>query len=274
MLAIAKADVKTESLPQGVLIREIDVKIRIRALEWRVIVTLDSAEKYEKLVNAVKKMGESKLVQGNALWETELEGLRTRLERVLRTTRSRRGLIDGVGLITQSLFGLATDADVKEVRVKVEENRRMLQEVTHWSSEWTSVVNATFHLARENRRFLRNLTTVFANHLQVSHRLAQLRAAMQDAKQCAEERRRIRDDLEDGLLTETIFPRDYFEQLRTIKKWIAPPEWYYTHVRVRPLRGSNAFEARLPLVNTRRLLSYELQIFPIFSSEHSKAAQL
>jgi hypothetical protein len=112
-IAMAQANVTTRALPQGVLIREADVKIR--ALEWRVIVTLDNAETYDDLVGAITQLAEDESITSNKLWNMELKGLESRLQRVLRATRSRRGLIDGIGLITHSLLGIATDADVEEV---------------------------------------------------------------------------------------------------------------------------------------------------------------
>ena len=245
--------------------READV--RIRTLEWRVIVTLDGPEDYGEMIKAVDKLKSNNVVQISAYWSAELAGLENRLQHIIRTTRRRRGLIDGVGVIAHSLFGMATDSDVDEVKAKVEENRRALKEVTHWSREWTTVVNATYQLAKTSRQYVRNLTVQFADYTQVNQGMVELRAALHDAERRADERQRIKDDLEDGRLTETIFPKEYFTRLQTMEDWIEPREWYYSYVRVHPLWGNNAFVARLPLVGQKKLLSYELETFPVFTND-------
>jgi hypothetical protein len=48
--------------------------------------------------------------------------------------QGKRGLLDGIGLITHHLFGIATDAEVEEVRKHVEENRAALRQANHSKS--------------------------------------------------------------------------------------------------------------------------------------------
>jgi hypothetical protein len=55
-------------------------------------------------------------------WRAELERLRAHLPRG-RHNRSKRGLMDVVGFLSQRLFGTATDSEVQQLQDKVLENR-------------------------------------------------------------------------------------------------------------------------------------------------------
>ena len=128
--------------------------MEIWAMEWHVIVMLEEQQDFTDICKAIVQ------VKKHVLLNNEVWGLECYLER-LKTHWARRGIIDGVGLIDHSLFGVATDLELIKLSKKKQENRQALQHITYWSHQWTSVVNVSYTIARQNRMAVTNLTKLW-----------------------------------------------------------------------------------------------------------------
>jgi hypothetical protein len=70
-------------------------------------------------------------------WTGELQRLRAHLPEV-SSSRTKRGLVDVVGLLSQGFFGTATEQEVRELRRKVLENRNSLNGILHVQKQFNS----------------------------------------------------------------------------------------------------------------------------------------
>jgi hypothetical protein len=187
--------------------------MRIRAKEWKVIVTVEEEPiNFSVLDTAIRELLDNDYVKHNVYAATQATDFKQELAR-LKNHRRRRGLIDGVGLIAHSLFGLATDSEVAEIKAKVEENRAALQGITTWANDWLTVVNASHQAAILNRITINNLTREVTDAFAIQEALGTVNRRLHEVGQEVLRQQRIRDDLEDGRLTELIFSPHLFQSL-------------------------------------------------------------
>ena len=254
---------KITPLPEGLLQRSIEVRMAVNI--WKVIVTIedDSYNWNETLHNFYHT--NKPFVSGRATWPSVmLQNLMNRV-RALSTRhnrRTKRGLINFIGQLSNSLFGTATESEITEIREKIEENRQLNQDISTWQKQYIAVVNRTKNEVIENRKLLNNITS---NMYQVTdaikyiiyvqdivHRLEVIQARQQV----------IIHDLEQGRLTENILP---LSDLMKIVDGSLPYHWYYRYCTVNPLWDEGlVFEVRLPTVSNHPTLGFHLQAFPIW----------
>ena len=67
------------------------------------------------------------------------------------TQQSRRGVVNGIGSAIKFLFGTATDSEMQEVRVILDEMRRDQDTTLHWIDQFTVTINHTYGEIQINR---------------------------------------------------------------------------------------------------------------------------
>jgi hypothetical protein len=195
---------KMETLRSGVLLREADIVLK--AKEYRIIVTIDKTVINTKpILNVLEEMARSSGVEGAVYLKNRVRIMQHEVQSVERWVRSharsKRGLVDGVGLITHALFGLATDGEVKEVRQKVEENRRALQRMTTWEGQRMAVINATYQAATANREAINLIGVVMDNFFQLNAKATQIHMEVIHLLRAMDYLKALEDDLNRGVLT-------------------------------------------------------------------------
>lgn len=258
-------------LPSGVLQRTVDVKLRTR--EWNVIVTVEEEViNWEPLLSALTEFRKRKEVTSSGWATAQTLDMLHRIQKLQHQRprrRVKRGLIDGIGIIAHSLFGLATDQAVEEVRSKVEENRNQLNKLTQWKKDSLAVINATYEAVRSTRRYLNEMTTTLHYAIAVTHTIMTVKDQLVAFEKAQNRHLQIRADLERGRLTELLFPLDLFDNLtRTnLEHWL-PREWYYRWCKVQPLWDSlNRYVVTLPLVGGDVYRGYEVRTYPVWGPD-------
>ena len=157
-------------------------------MEWRLIIALDNVpahitatieEEIETATDYLTKMDDNSAQDVHRdYWVRRLH----RARRLLRQTptasgfpedrplsrhgdgqrRERRGALDFIGAVSKSLFGTATDADVRLVHDAVVENRRTLNGIIHRENLKLTLYNATCAQIQENRHALNELVNTSA----------------------------------------------------------------------------------------------------------------
>jgi len=191
--------------------------------------------------------------------------------------RLRRGAMDFVGSIGKSLFGLATDSEVKSVRKAVEQLQQKQAQLVTLSREFTTVINHTYseiainrkqldllneavsrateHLAQDIAKLFTTVTSI-NRRLDAETFLYELERACQLYVQAHEAFQRRRENMAAGRLSENLLPPDLLRQvLKTIPTdkayMVDPPAWYYQNILVVPIQMDEklVYRARLPMVD-------------------------
>ena len=68
--------------------------------------------------------------------------------------RTRRGVVNGVGHAMRFLFGTATDSELKEVKLVLEEMQRNQDTTLLWIDQFTIAINHTYEEAQINRNHI------------------------------------------------------------------------------------------------------------------------
>ena len=117
-------------LHQGLLQKKME--LRITSKLWKVVITVeDSSTQWNEVMRVVTRLTDFNYSHMDEWSHAKLGQLRHRINHISHAYRRRqkRGLIDGIGVVAHSLFGLATDADIAELKEKIEENRRWQQKM-------------------------------------------------------------------------------------------------------------------------------------------------
>ena len=294
-------------IPKGVMQQRMDI-FTIR-LEWKVVVVLEMPEaavadiqgEIDALRYFINNIGrnKSRFIRLK-FWNNELN----RLEHQLNTSapRPKRGILDIVGQISKSLFGTATNADVSEVRNKINENRDSLNAVIHHQNDMLTIINITRQEVEDSRSALNQLINgtnelrqwatsamstlssditglMYYNLISEKVELVERHLDLLDMiKSTYQGHRRF---LERGFLDEALLSRQVMREVANLHrlpgaKLINPIEWYYTNVHISPLwRGESlAYQVHLPLVDPIPHLGYIVRSFPVPIVNTSNAAKL
>ena len=223
-------------------------------------------------------------------WRAELERLRAHLPRG-RHNRSKRGLMDVVGYLSQRLFGTATDSEVQQLQDKVLENRNSLRGVMHIQRDFMSIVNVSHNELVRNRDAINNLThsmhelkhwvarilvdiNEYVHGIITYNKISEQVLRITQHVDLYEELVRVQElqraALETGNLQERLLPRHILGELTTLPEMagaelITPLEFYYMHVKIVPLWGGRTlgFKVSIPLVDPTVYLGYQLKTFPV-----------
>ena len=307
----------------GVLVTAAD-EVRALTATWNVVVTIDKPRSpsdlithFDALYASISAIDVTALNDSTAItsWIRRLERMRYRVTSLFATTvftsdsthRQRRGLVDFIGEIGKSLFGIATEADLQHVLDAVQQVDSSQQGIVHVVNDMMTVVNQTYESVHENRRHLNAVITHQNTFIQVlqrmsqslfwtEQRVSQLRVHMELERALSElntllhnyadsvhryhdqryalERHALSPDLFSMSMLHECLQRATHNGLYSA----LPLDWYYENVVVVPLISSTAktyltFLAPLPLVTRESFLSYIVTTFPV-PFAHDMLAQI
>jgi hypothetical protein len=265
--------IQVQPLPQGLLQRTINLKLRAR--EWRVVITLEHEHlHYDSLLSAIQRLLRTEHIRSSE-WASQQLSTMERGVRSWGHSRRRRGWFDGIGKVAHELLGLATDAEVREVRSKIDENRTLMKKMSIWSKNCLIIINATHSDIILNRNLINNITMDTIRMIDLTLLITTLKDQLHQLELARRRQATVRRDLERGRLTEALFPPRLFSSLTRQRGelWL-PAEWYYRWCTITPLWNElNQFVVRLPLVTHERVIGYELETFPIWGP-HNSTVQL
>jgi hypothetical protein len=136
---------EVELMEDGVMMKK-DVEIKTKALQWNVLVVLEDSttdirvhieEQLRKFDTTLATIPLSMKRKVNVpSWKRQLARVKNSLNQSASNSstvmkgaakRNKRGLLDFVGMVSKTLFGVATDAEVQSLQQKVEQNRNNAQ---------------------------------------------------------------------------------------------------------------------------------------------------
>jgi hypothetical protein len=290
---------EVQNIPHGVLMEK-GLEVRSTRVQWNVVMVLEDVTPHlahmvhqeidtvERLLNALPR---GQRIHARAeYWSQELQRLRSHLPQG-SSSRSKRGLVDMIGLISRGLFGTATEQEVREIRSKVLENRNSLNGILHVQKQFLSIVNVSHNEMIQNRNAINNLThsmhelkhwvarilvdiNEYVHGIITYNRISEQVLRITQHVDLYEDLVRVQElqraALETGNLQERLLPRHILEELTTLPEMsgaevIRPMEFYYMHVRITPLWGGETlgYTVSIPMVDPTVYLGYQLMIFPI-----------
>ena len=198
--------------------------------------------------------------------------------------KTKRGLINVVGKLASSLFGVATEQDVNDLQNIVTSNRNSLSVISHKHNVMAIVVNTTRMQMLENSRLideLVNVTSDLHNWMSkanlgqlVAHKLlfrvALLESLVSQLELSRDKMTNMRKDLEQGILSEDLLPPGTFQDLITSaripkdSRFITPLIWYYSNLHVQAMKVDEelVYSMELPLVSGEETVAKEVSSYP------------
>jgi hypothetical protein len=278
-------------------------EVRALASTWKVLVTLDVPTAPTALRDEIHQV--TRVVASAPVSISTRQAWRRRLRKIelalpslaspSPTTpllpgrvRNPRGLLDPLGVLVHDIFGLATSAEVANIKTVLQSVGDNQAAIVTKLDLLTTVVNRSRIYEQENREFLNKLSSQFSNTQQILYNLTRrfnilsLRVAMEQVLEDLEIQADTmhsfqalyahrRQDLHNLKLSEELLPISSLENiLATASTYDAVPlsdiNWYYTHESVRPLWATPdflVFEVNLPLVRPSTFLLYHIQGWPV-----------
>ena len=202
--------------------------------------------------------------------------------------RSRRGLLDFVGVAASSLFGVATSSDISELKTLVRSSQQNTNSLIHRTNKLTTHISHAFEEINVNRDRLndvsKSVNTIqstinelidFQDHskrqwrqvmftLHYSKIVDVLTQIMNTFHLNRLQYLRQKASLELGRLTEELFPPskllDIAEHLSNGLRLIQPYQWYYANIDVVPIWSHDvmAYVAVLPIIGSGVYTEYHL----------------
>ncbi len=290
-------------LPDGIFVMSAGDVVTSSA-SWTVLVTIDAPKINPSFINRLKR-SDIKIKEifrnynlTNPLdreWTEMMNALSLgKTEHKISQLRSKRGLINFVGSIAHTLFGLVTETELNELTSVVSNLENSTSTVVHTVNDMITAINHTADHVNENGAHIFALqqatNTLYTVIDDIGNRLKQhdsMIATMQvEAKisqtfqklhflyeswmRAIDKYQRQRENLESGQLTEDILkPNDLDKILRQGRELgfdTLPDEWYYSHLSIEPIweKGERlVFRATIPFIDTVRYLRYVIQTYPI-----------
>ena len=210
------------------------------------------------------------------------------------TRPQKRRLLDIVGKLGQSLFGLATTDDIKILRTAVLEAQRNAKVLFSNEHKLLSVFNKTRDFISQNHHDLETIrhewgqlyatiqgemnrtnhvikmvnNLIWARHIDLN--IGQMESAVNDFYAQQQNFHGHRLQLERGWLTEDILPPrvlgTLLQQIQNHHMTAAVSEWYYQNVHVEPLWDYGkqlAYQVVLPGMSSENYLAYKLRYFKV-----------
>lgn len=287
--------------------------VQAMAGKWTVLVTLDTprtpdglAKEVADAYHYVEQCGIDQSVKDS--WKNRL----ARIEQDLpdyhlmwevsddseRTRRPKRGLLDPIGTLVHGLFGLATEAEVTDIKRVIGELHQDDVAIVHRMNEFTSIVNRTRTYEQETRNFVNAMNQRFqavnkwligledeVNDLTLMVNFERILEDLELKGQTLNQLHLLyshrRQDLHAGRLSEELLSGTTLQLiLESISTVAAAPltdlNWYYANARVRPMWAAPkylVYEVMLPLVRPENFLLYRIQAWPTPLDE-TAAAQI
>ena len=296
---IAGSEFKIRSITDGVLVTG-GKKTLGHIAVWTVLVTLDVPTEQIGLLNKLNAF-EQVLYEHNrisnltkSIWAQRINDIKSTMIATPIHRRTRRGLVNIVGLLSNRLFGTATEAQVLETRSQIENIAKQNKRVVNVVKELITIVNHTHEHSKIVNQHIRSLETyvsAVAFEIQKSenitgklgNRINILRSVIQTDRALTlietthnlwlrqlDRYNRQRAALELGYLTEDIL------SVKDLTKIIQDAQlhnlhtptlnWYYSYVKIEPLWRDDrilVFRANLPLTDRHLYLRYQIQSWPI-----------
>lgn len=164
---------KPQLLPDGVFIAK-DGETQKHVATWDIIITIDSPKEEIGLRDNIRHFRRTmyslhhqrkSLNITRQLWERRIQGIEhTMLGYVNGSApRTRRGLLDIVGYISQKLFGTATEAQINECRKLIAQLAIKDKRITHSLGNLFTLVNQSHDRIKENRNHINDIQTLLNN---------------------------------------------------------------------------------------------------------------
>lgn len=280
---------------------------RIASGAWTIVVTINPP-KHSHLSESITGLSRSILGSNSGInktdveyWLGRLKFLNKRIQGLTKsytaehpTHRIKRGLLNIIGSVAHSLFGVATDAEVAQVReavIHVHKNELVLH---HQIDALRTVLDATRAYAITNNNNIR-ITDATAKvalryaiksahdlirqsseigKLQVSEQLDRVLNMLEDSVYNYVELTRIynhqRIQLWNGQLTPELIDYIHMEAIRDqiVISGLVPLTmiWYYTHMTVFPIWESSqksVFRVMFPTIRPTPYLRYHINYYPV-----------
>ena len=202
--------------------------------------------------------------------------------------RLPRGLLDPLGVLIHDIFGLATTAEIENIKAAIRSVGNNQAALVHNINTLTTIVNRTRIFAQENRDFLRRLARQVRNthatlfNLTRDFNSLSMQMAMEQVIEDLELQvsnvarfqslyAHRRQDLHNLRLTEELLPITSLRSiLASANSYNSVPlsdiNWYYTHESVRPMWATSDFlvyEVDLHLVRPSEFLLYRVRTWPV-----------
>lgn len=306
----------------GILIEKVGPTRTIEAM-WTTLVVIDPPKEVpmqawiDQIRRGIQSVGSRVSEQDQQTWQARLDALdlqqpvvganHSRSFRSLpkRRRRIRRGLLNLVGEVSKTLFGTASESDIRELRTALNKVSDGTAVLVHDHMRMLTVMNKTRKYVQENRFDIKDLQRHqkaldrqimnFCDDVtQLSYRVSKLSLARSIDRVIEELTvvhnfysaqmntfRTQRYELERGWLTEnTLSLSDLNETLATIRKWgyeTPNAEWYYENLRIEPLwteNGKLVFRVLLPAVSRTQYLHYKIRYYPVvIDSDHIRVVK-
>ena len=267
---------------------------------WTVLVTLDVPREqiglldklnaFQKVLYAHKRV--SNLTK--SIWAQRIHDIKSTMKATPSHQRTRRGLVNVVGLLYDRLFGTATEAQISETRSQIENIAKQNKRVVNVVKELITLVNHSHDhskIINEHIQSLETYVSTVAFEIQKSdnitdklrNRVKILRATLRTDRALAlietthnlwlrqlDTYNRQRAALELGYLTEAILTVEdltrIIQDARQHNLHTPNLNWYYSYIRIEPLWRDDrvlVFRANLPLTDRHIYLRYRIQSWPI-----------
>ena len=256
-----------QNIPNGVLLRD-NLDLYEKKADWSIIVAIeDTAPELEKQIRQestkfLTYLQTTAVSKANILhkdyWKSRI---RNGLQQM--RIRSKRGLLNVIGSLSNTLFGTATEEEITELQGYVDENRNSVNGISHQVTELVTIANSSHATLNANRAAINKLTKATDSlrkwmeetQLNVSaaiHRLItynMVERAVEDieshmnllASTRAKHRRQVAQ-LHRGRLGESLLSPTVFDELQSMQPVpgakLLDTEWYYEYCRITPLWDS------------------------------------
>ena len=161
---IAGSEFKIRSITDGVLVTG-GKKTLGHIAVWTVLVTLDVPTEQIGLLNKLNAF-EQVLYEHNrisnltkSIWAQRINDIKSTMIATPIHRRTRRGLVNIVGLLSNRLFGTATEAQVLETRSQIENIAKQNKRVVNVVKELITIVNHTHEHSKIVNQHIRSLET-------------------------------------------------------------------------------------------------------------------
>ena len=264
---------------------------------WKVLVTLDVPTEQTGLLSKLNAF-EQVLYEHNRISNLTKSVWTQRINDIISTMiatpihrRTRRGLVNTVGLLSNILFGTATEAQILETRSQIENIAKLNKRVVNVVNELIIIVNHTHEhykivnqhirsleiyvsaVAFEIRKYiwkLRDHIDILRSVIRTYRALTLIETTHNLCLRQLDIYNRQPAALELGYMTEDILSvKDLTQIIQDAQHHnLHTPilNWYYSYVKIEPLwRDDNilVFRANLPLTDHHLYLRYHIQSWPI-----------
>ena len=291
-------------LPDGILVLN-DGETQRHAATWTILISLDAPKTEEGLRLALHQIRtvitslqdhRSALNSTRKQWESRIQEIEDAMIDYMseRTPRTRRGLLNIVGQISQKLFGTATEEQVNECRRLINQMDITDKKINHSVTNLITIINQTHDQLKENRQHITNIEAYLNDITQEVHyiqdimqkqevriefidseiKIDQALSMIENAHhrwlRQLDKYNRQKASLELGWLTEEVLPpAELGRIIRAGRRagFHAPPsQWYYEHISIEPMWADEerlVFHAQLPFTDDVRYLRYRIRSWPV-----------